>query len=384
MRRLRLLYCIDTVGQDAGPDRQLSELIPRIDPLRFEIHLCCFEQCERLNELSRWCAPLVLPVPSFYRPRGLRALSRLHRYIDEHRIEVMHTFMVDANILGILAARRSYCRAVISSRRNMGYWMTPLYRRLYRLLNRFSTRLLANSEAVRRHVIATEGVAPEKVDVLYNGVDLARFARGAGDPPIARSRHLAEGAKVVGVVANLRPIKDHALFLKAAKQVAEAVPEATFLLVGTGPLRRSLAALAEELGIGRRVLFSEGTGTVVDYLPWMDVGCLSSASEGFSNALLEYMAAGLPVVATDVGGNREAVEHGVTGFIVPHGNPSALAAPIIELLANESLRQRLGRRSRQRCSERFAIEDVVRRHENYYAAVFEQVALRPAVRGMDP
>ena len=371
MAKMRILYCIDTIGQNAGPDKQLAEMIARLDKSRFDVHLCCFQESERLSRLAEHCSQLVLPVKSIYRLNGWRQMRRARRYINENGIDIVHTFMVKANILGVMAARKSRCRAILSSRRNLGYWLTPFYLRLYRRLNKSTTRLVANSERVRKFVIETEGVAPDKVDVLYNGVDMTTYAPGCGDPAVPRSLGIPDGAKLVGIVANLRPVKDHALFLRAAKLVAGRVPEAAFVLVGTGPLREELARLATDLGIAGKVFFTDGAGTVQDFLGRMCIGCLSSESEGFSNALIEYMAAGLPVVATDAGGNAEAVENDVTGYIVPHGNPEALAEPIAELLGDDTKRIEMGRRSLERCREMFEIGAAVRRHEDYYAALLD-------------
>ena len=374
MDKVRVLFCIDSVGADAGPDRQLAEMIRRLDPDRFELHLCCFEDCDRLRDLAHYCTPLVLPVRSLYRLNALRQMRRLRRYIHDHRIDLVHTWMVKANIFGVLAARKSDCQAIISSRRNMGYWLTPFYLAVYRCINRCVTRFLANSQRVKRYVIDTEHVPADRIDVLYNGVDMTTYAPGQGDPAAAAALGIPDGAEVVGIVANLRPVKNHALFLRAARLVHDQLPDAAFLLVGTGPLRDDLATLAEQLGIAHNVFFSDGRGAVPDYLARMDVGCLSSQSEGFSNAILEYMAAGLPIVATDAGGNAEAVEHGVTGYIVPHGDPHALAGPIIDLLRDDTKRAEMGRRSLERCRDRFEIGVAIRRFEDYYARLAGQEA----------
>jgi len=369
MTKIRVLFCIDSVGADAGPDKQLAEMITHLDKTRFDVHLFCFEDSPRMQQLAEHCTPLVIPMRSVYSLNGLRTIRRLRRYINERQIDVVHTWMVKANITGILAARRSRCKAVVSSRRNLGYWLTPLYLRIYRYLDRHTTRILANSERVKRFVVQTERVPPDKIDVLYNGVDMTRFAPGCGDPSVPRSLGVPEEAKLVGIVANLRPVKDHALFLRTAKLVARSVPEAAFVLVGTGPLRDDLATQAKELGIADRVFFSDGAGAVEDYLGRMCIGCLSSESEGFSNSVLEYMAAGLPVVATDAGGNAEALKTGTTGFIVPHGDPTALAGPIVDLLKDDTERAAMGRRSLERCRERFEIGRVIGRYEDYYAGL---------------
>ncbi len=369
MGKVRILYCIDTLEVEAGTERQLAEIIQHIDKERFETHLCCFEDGPRMRGLAGDCMSLVLPIVRAYTPNGLRRIWRLRRYIAEHRIDIVHTFMIKANIVGILAAWKLKHVLVVSSRRNLGYLLRPFDVRVLRFLDRRANRLLANSEGAKKFTVETEGVAPDKVDVLYNGVDMIAYAAGCADASAASSLGIPDGAKIVGIVANLRPVKDHSLFLRAAKLVSQQVPDAAFLLVGKGPLRGELARLAAELGIAERVFFTDGSVVVPDYLGRMAVGCLSSKSEGFSNAILEYMAAGLPVVATDVGGNAEAVEHGVTGYIVPHGDPAALAEPIIQLLTDERRRAEMGRRSLQRCREKFEIAAVVRRYEDYYQAL---------------
>ncbi len=187
-----------------------------------------------------------------------------------------------------------------------------------------------------------------KIDIYYQGVNIERFRPGVGDATVCIRLGIPESAPVIGIVANLRPVKDLPLFVRAAKIVAERVPQAAFLMVGHGEQLIEFQALAEELGIGARVFFTRGEGQVIDYLGRMSVACLSSLSEGFSNAILEYMACGLPVVATDVGGNREQVIDGATGFLVRERSPEAFARPLIELLENEELRLKMGKNGLER------------------------------------
>ena len=353
MRKLAVLLCADSIGEDAGTERYVLEVVTRLDRSRFEPHLCCLQDSPRLREM----AGCVYPVSSVWRSNGLSLMLALRRTIRENAIDIVHTFAAKATIVGVLAAKGSRAQ-VITSRRNMGYWYTPRLLYLFRYLNRHTTRVLANSEGVKRVVIEAEGLDPEKVDVLYNGVDLERYATGR-----------VPGPATVGIVANYRPVKDLALFLQAARVVAAEVPEAVFLLAGQGPLRDELGRLAEELGIARRVTFTDGRGEVPEHLRRMSIGCLSSQSEGFSNAILEYMAAGLPVVATDVGGNAEAIEDDVTGCLVRDRTAEAFARPIVELLRDPARAEEMGRRGLERCRERFEIGGAVRRLEDYYLAL---------------
>lgn len=374
MRKTAVLFCIDSVAERAGTEAYAVELLTRLDRAAFDLHLACLQDSPHLHQLSACCSTAVFPVGSVFRPNGLRQIRRLRRYIDEQAIDIVHTWMPKATVMGVLAAKGSRCPAVVSARRNMGYWYTPFYLRLFRYLNRHTTRILANSERVREFTIQTEGIPPARVDVLYNGVDLDRYAPQRGDPRLAESLGIPPQARVVGVVANYRPVKRLDLFLRAAAIVSAAAPEAVFLLVGQGPLREGLAQLSRDLGIADKVFFSDGQGSVPDYLGRMSIGCLSSQSEGFSNAILEYMAAGLPVVATDAGGNAEAIQDRVNGYLVGTPDPQDFAAPILTLLRDEAGRAAMGRRALERCRQEFDLRDAVARQERYYLELLESGA----------
>ncbi|MCL4401856.1 MAG: glycosyltransferase [Acidobacteria bacterium] len=372
MQRIPICLLVDTVACEAGTERQVSETVARMDPARFDVHLCCLEASAQLDKLARYCRTAVFPLTRVHSLNGWSQIRRFRRYLNEHGIQIVQAFMVKTTIFGVLAVRGSSCPVVITSRLNTGYWYTPVWIRIFRYLNRYTTRVVANSEGAKKIAMAAEMLPADKVDVIYQGVDMARYARERGDPALPGQIGIPDYAKVVGMVANLRPVKDVALFLRAAKLVSEKVPESAFVIVGQGPQREELGRLAAELGIGNRVFFADGRGAVPDHLRRMCIGCLSSRSEGFSNAILEYMAAGLPVVATDVGGNGEAIAGGETGYLVRERTPEAFARPLVELLCDEDRRAAMGRRSFERCRERFEINAGIRRLEDYYRSLLDR------------
>lgn len=362
--RIRVCLLVDTVGLDAGTERLVAETAVRLDPAKIDVHICCLEDSRRLQELSRRCHTRVFPAVRLNSWNGIRQVRAFRRYLNEMRIDVTHAFMNRTAILGVAARSGTNCKAMITSRLSID-WYTPFLRGFFRYyMNPRTTRIFANSEGVKRFVIAAEHTPAQKVDVIYQGVDMTRYS--AGNPASAAALGIPPAARVVGIVANYRPVKDLPLFLRAAKIVSGEIPDAAFLLVGSGRQYEDLARLAEELGIGRAVFFSNGRGEVPDYLRRMSIAALTSESEGFSNAILEYMAAGLPVVATDVGGNGEAIENGVTGYLVRERDPEALAAPIIELMRNEERRCGMGRSSFERCRRLFSMEAYISRLESYY------------------
>lgn len=363
---LRICLVVDSVKSAAGTEKLVAEFASRLDPNIFEIHVCCFEQSERLAALPPHIRKVVLPVPSVFTPAGLWQVTRFRRYLRRNRIQLLQCFMNRSAIFSGLAAIGTDCGAVISSRLNTGYWYTPKHIRVFRTLNRITTHVVTNSALAKKVTMDVEKLPPDKITVLYPGVDLERFGPSAGDPSFAAALGIPPTAKVVGIVANFRHVKDLPLFLRSARLVADAIPESAFLLVGQGELKSELQNLARELGLADRVFFSDPETPVPNYLSRMSIACLSSESEGLPNAILEYMAAGLPVVATDVGGNSELVADGENGYLVRERTPEAFSAPLIRLLRDEPQRAKLGRQGLELARRNFDMKKAVRRLEEFY------------------
>lgn len=359
------LLC-DTVGLDAGTERLVIETARRLDRAKFDVHVCCLEDSPQLRSLNGVCRTAVFAAANVNSVRGLWQVAALRRYLSQHRVQLVHAFMTKTAVFGVLSSVGSG-RIVVTSRLNTGYWYTPKWKLYMRVLNRATARILTNSLAGRDIVMKAENLDLNKIDVLYQGVNAARFRPGLGDPSVCTRLGISENAAVIGIVANLRPVKDIPLFIRAAKIVLDVSPETAFLVVGQGQQLGELQALAAALGIQRSIFFTRGDGRVIDYLARMSVACLTSFSEGFSNAILEYMAVGLPVVATDVGGNREAIVDGETGYLVRERSPEAFAQPLVELLRNNDLRMRMGEAALRRCLEKFEIGKTIHDLEGYYS-----------------
>jgi glycosyltransferase involved in cell wall biosynthesis len=367
-RKIAVALLSDTVGLDAGTERQVVETAKRLDKNHFEVHVVCLEDSPQLRGIPAPCHTAVFPTKSVNSAQGLRQVMRFRKYAAEHGIQIAHGYMNKTSLFAVLSSLGTN-RIAITSRLNTGYWYTPSLRTMFRIMNLRSDGIMANSLEAKRIAVETERLDPNRVKVVYQGVDMTKFSRGLGDASAAERLGVPRSARVVGITANLRPVKDHALFLRAAKIVADKVPEAAFLLVGRGELYDELRGIAAELGVGRRVFFTQGEGNVMDYLARMSIGCLTSISEGFSNAIMEYMAAGMPVVAIDVGGNRDAIIDGETGFLVPERSPEALAEPIVRLLRDEELRAQMGNAGFERCTENFEVQKTIGQLEAYYESL---------------
>lgn len=317
---------------------------------------------------------------SFYDLHTARQIARFARYLRKHEIDIVHTHDFYTNVFGMAAAALARVPVRIASRRESA--VRPESQRLVeRSAYRAARAVVANCEDVRQQLIR-EGVPAQKVRTIYNGLDLARVQPAQKDrKEILDSLNLPDQARFVTIMANMRAhvwnpepacYKDHPTFLRAAKQVHDSVPDAAFIIAGEGELMEKTQELARSLGIAERTFFIGRCRDVGSVLSISDVCVLSSSSEGFSNAILEYMAASRPVVATDVGGAREAIVHGETGYLVPAGDHAQLAQHIVSLLLDSEGARSMGESGKRRVTEKFSTLKQLQNVESLYTELLPQ------------
>ena len=313
---------------------------------------CLSKEGVLLKEIQELGLPTIpeFPLNSFYDANMLRQVRLCAKYLRENKIDLIHTPDFYTTIFGMLAARLARTPARIASKRETDGMRSVTQKAMEKNAYIFAHSVVANAAATKRHLIE-RGVRESKIEVIYNGLDPARLSP---DPKISRagilgSLGLPMGKKLVTIVANLRhPVKNIPMFLRAAKIVLDGVPEAAFVIAGEGELMSDMKAMTAELSIAGKVYFLGRCAKVAELLSVSYVGVLSSTSEGFSNSILEYMAAALPVVATRVGGADEAVLEGETGFLVESDDHAAMAERLMELLSNEHKASRLGGHGRSK------------------------------------
>jgi glycosyltransferase involved in cell wall biosynthesis len=354
-----VLFIIDSFEQ-GGSERQALQLLRQLHETgKCNLHLACLQdrgslraQAEQLSigEIHEY------PLTSFYNLNFVTQLRRLVHYLKEKQIDVVHAHCFYTNIFGMTGAFVAGVPARITSKGETGL-RTPLQKLAERMSFRMAHRVIANCLVVQNQLVR-EGVHPKRIIQHYNGLDLERL-KVVGDLTQSSARAMfglpQTDRRFVTIVANLRnPVKNHPMFLRAAARVRAAVPDAAFVIAGEGDLMPSLKQLTAELGITEDVHFLGRCDDVASLLFASNVGVLSSKSEGFANAILEYMAAGLPVVATDVGGVREAIVEGETGYIVPSGDDQQMAERIIQVLANDETARVMGARNKSIAAEKFS------------------------------
>ena len=373
---IKIAFVIDTIeSPTAGTEKQLLLLLKHLDRTKFKPYLCVLRSSQWLKEEFDLCELYDADIQSFKKLSASRNIYKLSRFFRAEGIDIVQTHFRDSSIAGILAARLARVKTIIGTRRNQGYWLTPLDKKIQKVLNRWITIYIANSQSTKQFMLENEGVDYIRVEVVNNGFDLSLFpADPAGTrQQLRKSLDIAMHVPVVVIVANLRPVKDHGTFLKAAQIVHHHFPTTRFLVVGNGPELQKLKNFSATLGIASTVVFLGARNDIPNVLTACDIGVLSSSSESFSNAVVEYMAAGLPVVTTDVGGAREAVDDGINGYIVPVGDGDKMGKRIVELLESDRTVE-MSQESRRRSSERFALKSMVSKTEHLYTRCMTGVA----------
>src|SRR5262245_29712324 len=318
------------------------------------------------------------PITSFYDRSMVEQLARFVRFLRERRVDIVHTHDFYTNVFGMIGAWLAGTPARVASRRETTGVRTRAQKFVERRAYQLAHAIVTNAEAVSRRLIE-EGVREDKIVTIHNSLRRERVTprfdrRGTFEmfklPPNGHCRF-------VTIVANLTfPVKDYPTFLRAAQRVRQAIPEARFIVVGDGPLKGETSALAERLGLGTDVFFMGRCEQVADLLAVSDVCVLSSMAEGFSNSILEYMGAGRPVVATNVGGAREAIIEGETGHLAPPGDYETMAARITELLRNPERARSMGRRGRQVVEQKFSPAAQLAQTEQLYDRLLARVKER--------
>lgn len=355
---LRVCFLIDRLSR-AGTESQLLALIRELDRDRVQPSLVLLDG---EDDLSRTLEPVGCPVLRLGVTRlvgwaAARAARRLAAWWSDARPDVLQAYFLDSAYFGVPVARWCGVPRVVRVRNNLGYWLTRRHRLLNRLVAPLVDVTLTNTDA-GRDALLVEGVPVGKVAVLENGVDLDRFADVL--PPRQTP------AVRVGCVANLRPVKNIDGLMRAAKRVCDEFPDVRFEVVGDGEQRAALDALHRELGLGGRFVLRGSEADVPGFLRSVDVAVLPSHSEGMSNALLESMAAGRAVVATDVGANPKLVRDGEHGLIVPPGQDAALAVAIGRYVRDAGLARRHGAAARRFVEAGYSRAAMCRRFEEFY------------------
>lgn len=355
------LFLMINTFETGGSERQFTLLARNATPSKFEVHLGCVnprgELAVEIGDVARF--PLG---GSLFGWKSLQTRVRLRRHLIQNHVQVAHAFDFYANLTMIPAARLARVPVVIGSHRQLGDLMTRAQFRAQAAAFRLCDAIVCNSQAGADR-LAAAGLRREKLAVIGNALPAAAFEPA----PPARPRALC-----VGMVARMNAhYKNHAGFMRIAAEIYKRMPAVEFLLVGDGPLRPEIERQAAALGLAERTIFLGDRRDIPAILASMDVAVLTSDSEGLSNVILESMAASVPVVAFNVGGNAELIND-QRGMLVSEGNETEFASAVCRLLSDAGLRQRQGAMARQFAEQNFSLDRIRRQYEDLYTTLLNQ------------
>lgn len=367
--RRKVFFLLDSLNI-GGTEVQAVELATRLNPEQYDVTLGCLRARGPLLDRLKGSSVSICefyPKGGFDSVGGIYQMFCLAAFLRRGRFQILHAHDVYANVLGIPAAFIARVPVIISSQRDLGH--LDIYqgrRRIWlRRLQKLSTAVLTNAGAIREAVLAEDHFVPEKVRVIHNGVDLGRFTQKSPD----RSWLVAADSneRWIVLVGNMHgDVKGHPVLIAAAESVVREFPSVRFVFAGDGQRRKDFEDQAARLGIAEHFLFLGRRDDVPRILACCDIGVLPSKAEGLPNAVLEYLAAGLPTVATRVGGNAEIIEDGRTGLLVPAEDSAALAEAILRLLRSPQLAADLGKNGREFVGAEFSFQRLIEKTDQMY------------------
>lgn len=377
--RLKILYVI--VDLDiGGSERQLTELVSRLNRRRFAPAVCCLGRRGPLADvIERAGVPVEVIGLSRFTGGGLRGMlyhtgatvargARFVRFVFTERPHLVQSVLFWACVAGSAAAWAARVPVILSTRRGLGHFEDGrrIRRWLTRAANRVTDVVVANADAVKAEAVRKEGLHPDKVLVIRNGIDADRFGASPRTDPSGEAARRSAGP-TIGVIANFLPYKGHEFFIDAWRRIVQDYPAARALLVGDGPLRATLETRVRADRLTSSIRFLGMRSDIPSILACMDIVAHPSLEEGSSNAVLEAMAASKPVVATAVGGTVEAIVHGENGLLVPARDSQAIANAVCWLIRHPDAARALGAAARHRVEVHYGVGAMVDAYETLYA-----------------
>jgi glycosyltransferase involved in cell wall biosynthesis len=375
---IRLLKVMTTYFS-GGTEGQVLNLVRNLDRHRFDLSFACLRKGgDVLEEFEKLHIPIAeFKIKQLYHPYTYLQQLRFAAYLRKQHINIAHSYNFYANIFAIPAARMAGVPVVLASIRDRGVYLTPAQKLTQKWVCTLADRIMVNADSIRDWLLE-QGYPEHKIAVIKNGIDLSLYSGRQADSTFRQELGIPPSAPIIMLLSRLNPQKGVDDFIKAAGLLKDSNPDARFVIVGTRLLYvqgvffedreyiTELKQLAHSLGVEDRVVFAGHRKDTPTVLAEAAISVLPSHSEGLSNTLLESMAAGIPTVATAVGGNPELVKEMVNGLLVPVQSPTALAQAIATILDDPQLAKRLGEKARLMASENFSLVKMTADTEAFY------------------
>lgn len=360
--RPHVLFLIDHLMALGGGETNLLKVVQLMPPELVRCSIATFRIKPEIRQ-SISVPVYVFPWRRFFHIDAWKAALALRKLIRTERVDIVQTYFETSNLWGGLVAKLSGAM-LLSSRRDMGILRKAKHAMVYRVVNRLSDRVLAVSEEVKKFCVEADHIEPQRISVIYNGVDFKHIAvKESRENPFATA-DWAGASHIVTCLSNIRRVKGIDVLVRTAQRVCRELPDAVFVVAGSlyeSDYSNEMQSMIRSLGLEKNIKLLGFVGDPIPLLKMSDAFCLLSRSEGFCNALLEAMACGIPSVVTRVGGNPEAINDGENGFLVPVEDDAAAAERLLTLLRNPEQATQMGERGRNSVETRFSAEAMIQK-----------------------
>ncbi|HEX8818127.1 MAG TPA: glycosyltransferase [Terriglobales bacterium] len=374
LQRRKVFFLVDSL-ESGGTERQAVMLATRLPVSKYDVTLGCLRATGPLKEEAE---ASFLPIVEFYPSRGIdslggmRQLLRLAWLLRRGRFDIVHCHDLWSNLMGVPAAHLAGVSVIISSQRDLSHlpWYKTKRRHILRYIQRRSNAILTNAKSIRDQLVSRDQLPSQKVHIVHNGVDLDGF-----DPSLRSSRVFPVGdkGKRIVLVGNMHSdVKGHPWLIQAAAVVLKEFPDTKFILVGDGARRRGFESQVRAVRLEKSFAFVGRSNDVPSILAECDIAVLPSCAEGLPNAILEYLAAGLPTIATSVGGNTEVINDGVTGVLIPPEDSNALSNALLRLLRDSGLSATLAAAGQNYVRRNFSVQRLVDGIDSLYTELLAE------------
>ena len=369
MAKTNVLYVIWSLGLGGAEQVVINQALG-LDRDRFKPTICCLDAPGQFSDMLNGSG---VAVHALHKKRGvdLSVPYKIARIISSEDIDIVHTHLWGGNLWGRLGAKLARVK-VVTTEHSVDVWKKRHYRLIDRCLAPFTDKIIAVCHRVKDFYVNEVGIDPRRIEVVYNGIDVS----GVDDPGPRTTRadlNISNDHPVLVNIGRLIEVKANHVFIESLRLLDRDGLDFKALIIGDGPLKESLRESSQDLIEKGKLQFTGVRRDVKSILTLADASVLSSTREGFSIVVLESMAAAVPFVATDVGGNREQIEDGRSGFIVPVNNPEALATALGTLMRDKALAKEMGRRAREKAVDEFSLERMIKNTEALYERVLADV-----------
>jgi L-malate glycosyltransferase len=367
--KIKILYVLDHFDTPSGgTEGQFYNLIKKLDKNIFEPELCLYRYINNYFDENEFpVSVLNMNIKSFRNLSTYFKLISLRNYIRKNNHDIVQIIFNDTALSVPLIAAGLKAK-VIATRRDMGFWYTPIKLKILRQFVPLTDAYLVNSHTVKHNVIEKEKAPEQKIKVIYNAHRMDRF-KAQAKFDFSSQNDIPAGSQIVGIVSNFRPVKRVGDLIRAFSTVLNTIKNTFLVIIGDpGTYQQGIMDLVRELGIEDhvRLLGMIDIDHIISYIKWFNVGVICSESEGLSNAIIEYMGCGVPVIATDIPSNRELIDNEESGILYPVGDIDALSRELIRVLDDNHLESRLSIHSKDQIRTRFDEETIIQQYQDFY------------------